>query len=488
MSEQTSQSGQGESTSDGSLIGSVIDGRFEIKRLLGLGAMGEVYLARQLSIDVDRAVKLIGAGHELSEELEKRFRREAFAMSRLQHEKIAQVIDFGSLAEGGHYLVIEYIPGPNLRQVVTERGPFAMDEALWVLFQLAEALSCAHDLGIVHRDLKPANVLLREGDLGRVKVIDFGLAKLVTGETLTKLTADQQILGTPLYMSPEQCACEEVGAPADVYALAGMAYYFLSGQAVFPERTVTAIVYAQTMKQPCALSERCPALGVVPELDALLLACLAKRPGDRPTAAEMQRVLGELYHDMDRGGRVAYHTPLPLPGANVLDSPEALASQIWLDRPAVEAAAGEVGGSTSSNVRDALFNQTTALLLELATALQSHLNLSSTLGRQVSRIQEIQETITNVEMDIALLDSTLDDPLTTVESVGVGDVRTELLDSSTELKRTMNREYRNLYKQVIAYRRETDEPALQAYYEELERIISRYLDLAAQSHGAGTRP
>lgn len=466
---------------DGSRIGEVIDGRFKIKRLLGSGAMGEVYLATQLSIDVDRAVKLIGAGHDYNEEMEKRFRREALAMSRLQHEKIAQVIDFGSLDRGGHYLVIEYIPGPNLRQVVAERGPFAMHEALWVLFQLAEALGCAHELGIVHRDLKPANVLLRDGNLGRVKVIDFGLAKLLTGETLTQLTANQQILGTPLFMSPEQCACETVGAPADVYGVAGMAYFFLSGQAVFPEKTITAIVYSQTMKQPVALSERCPTLGVPPALDALLLACLSKRPADRPTAVEMQQVLGELYHAVDRSGRMPYFTPVQMPAASVLDSPEALASQIWLDRPSVEAAAGEAGGS--SNVRHALFNQTTALLIELASALQSHLNLSATLGQQVGRIQEIQETITNVEMDVALMDSTLEDPLTTLESNGVGDVRTELLSHSAELKRRMNSEYRNLYKQVIAYRRETDEPALQAYYEELERIISRYLELAAQSRG-----
>jgi len=486
MSEHSSQSGGGGLTDQGSRIGEVIDGRFEIKRLLGAGAMGEVYLARQLSIDVDRAVKVIGAGHDYNEELEKRFRREALAMSRLQHEKIAQVIDFGGLADGGHYLVIEYIPGPNLRQVVSERGPFAIHEALWVLYQLAEALSCAHGLGIVHRDLKPANVLLRSGELGRVKVIDFGLAKLLTGETLTQLTANQQILGTPLFMSPEQCACEEVGAPADVYALAGMAYFFLSGQAVFPEKTITAIVYAQSTKEPVALSERCPSLGVPPELDALLLACLSKRPGDRPSAFEVQRVLGELYHAVDRGGRTAYFTPLEIPAASVLDSPEALASQIWLDRPAVEAGAGEAGGS--SNVRHALFNQTTALLMELATALQSHLNLSATLGRQVGRIQSIQETITNVEMDVALMDSTLEDPLATMELVGVGDARAQLLSHSAELKRTMNGEYRNLYKQVIAYRRETDEPALQAYYDELERIISRYLELAAQSRGSGSRP
>ncbi len=486
MSEKTFQSEAGGSTADGSLIGEVVDGRFRIRRLLGAGAMGEVYLATQLSIDVDRALKIIGVGHEYNEELEKRFRREALAMSRLQNEKIAQVIDFGNLEVGGHYLVIEYIAGPNLRQVVTERGPFALHEAVWLLYQLAEALSCAHGLGIVHRDLKPANLLLRDGDLGRLKVIDFGLAKLLTGETLTKLTANQQILGTPLYMSPEQCACGDVGAPADVYALAGMAYYFLSGQAVFPEKSITAIVYSQTMKRPVPLSQRCPELEIPAELEGLLLSCLEKNGGDRPTAPELVQVLGELCHGLGRVGSMALHTAIPLPETSVLDSPEALASQIWLDGPSEESMADEVGGS--SNVRDALFNQTTALLMELASALQSHLHLSATLGRQVNRIQEIQETITNVEMDVALMDATLADPLTTLEGIGVGDARGEMVAHSSELKRTMNSEYRNLYKQVIAYRRETDEPALQAYYDELESIISRYLELAAQGRGASSRP
>ena len=277
------------------LVGQVVDGRFELVRVLGAGAMGKIYLARQLSLDLMRAVKIIGGIADQDGSAERRFRREALAMSRLQHDKITQIIDFGTLGEGKNYLVMEYIEGEDLQQKLDRERYLRLRPAVEVLIQIAQAVSYAHEKGIVHRDLKPANVLLSSGDVSQVKVIDFGLAKLLTDEGLTKLTANQQLLGTPIFMSPEQCLCAPVGAPADVYAMAGIAYYCISGKPVFLERTVTSMIVAQTYHQAVPLSERCTGLVIPPALDQLLLDCLKKEPTARPTAREFLTALREVH-------------------------------------------------------------------------------------------------------------------------------------------------------------------------------------------------
>lgn len=469
-----------DSTQSESLIGQVLEGRYEIRRLIGSGGMGEVYLAQQLTIDMPRAVKVLREQDEGSEDAEQRFRREALAMSRLQHDKIAQVIDFGALLGGGHFLVMEYVEGPSLQQRVLESGGLGLADALRVATQLADALAYAHERGVVHRDLKPANGLLRDGRVDRLKVIDFGLARLLSAEGLTRLTTRAQILGTPLFMAPEQCRGEAVQPAADVYALAGVVYYLVTGKPVFQARSLAAIVFAQATEAPRPLSAHAPGLAVPPALDELLLACLAKAPADRPSALEVleacERLVGVVGNEVLALGRTLDELP---PTNSLLDRPEVLASQIWLDRPSRRESPGL---SSQARRREALFNQTTAVLMEIAQVLELQFGLTETLGRQVGRIREIQETIVDVEMEVALLDDRLAElgAPSASDSASLREERESLLSRSAEHARLLNREYRNLYKVVLNYRRQAVQPGLQRLYRELEEIIEEYLTLAAQ--------
>ncbi len=472
-------------TADDPLLGHVVDGRFEIIRRLGAGAMGTVYLARQLSLDVLRALKVIDPGTAKDLPTEKRFRREALAMSRLQHAHIAQVIDFGALEQGGHYLAMEYIDGGNLRQLIAQRGSLRLADGLAVIQGIAAAIAYAHGKGIVHRDLKPANILLQERDVTQVKVIDFGLAKLATGEAMTQLTADEQILGTPMFMAPEQCLSEGVGPPVDVYGLAGLAYYCLSGKPVFLERSVTGIIMAQTYHEPVPISHRCPDQGIPSTLDTLLLECLRKKPNERPAAAEVLMRLKEIdaWIESDPLQQTTLQPrPPELETSSILDRPEVLASTIWLERPEDPAATGG-----RSHRAEALFNQLTAFLMEFAEQLQNHLNLTGSVGVITHRIDQLQGTASGLEMDLALLEAELAeleaDPSATA---GIENRREALRTQVTDLASSVNREYRNLYKYVVSYRKEVHEPGLQTYYAELERLIRAYLgELDRDDHSSG---
>jgi serine/threonine-protein kinase len=177
----------------------------------------------------------------------------------------------------------------------------SLASGLQLLRDIAAALRYAHSQGVVHRDLKPANIVLRDEDPGQCKIIDFGLVRVLDDKQLTKLTKEGQLLGSPLYLSPEQGQTrEELSGAADVYALAGIAYFLFSGSPVFPEEeheTLISLVLAHLHTAPEKLSERWPTADISDFLDQLLLDCLAKDPGQRPSAEEMVMQLERLYSE-----------------------------------------------------------------------------------------------------------------------------------------------------------------------------------------------
>jgi len=201
-------------------------GGYRILREIGRGAMGIVYKAHEESLNRVVALKVLRAGLVDEEAPRKRFRREAQAMAALNHPNVVQVYAVGE-ADGHHYIAMEYVKGTSLDRLLKEEGYLEPGRAVGIVLQAAQALSSAHKKGILHRDLKPSNILL-EDELERVKVADFGLAKVLAAATMN-LTAESAALGTPRYMSPEQARGEEVDRQTDVYSLGVVLYELLSG-------------------------------------------------------------------------------------------------------------------------------------------------------------------------------------------------------------------------------------------------------------------
>src|SRR6266542_97963 len=202
--------------------------QLEIIELLGAGGMGAVYKARQHEIDRLVALKILPLQAESDPGFAERFTREARALAKLSHPNIVALYEFGQV-NGLHYFIMEYVDGPNLRQL-EQAGKLSARQALQIIPQICEALQFAHDAGIVHRDIKPENVLLDKK--GRVKIADFGLAKILGQETRDfRLTGAKDVMGTPHYMAPEQVEKpQEVDHRADIYSLGVVFYEMLTGE------------------------------------------------------------------------------------------------------------------------------------------------------------------------------------------------------------------------------------------------------------------
>jgi serine/threonine protein kinase len=280
---------------------------YEILRELGQGGMGRVYHARDKRLDRDVALKMIRP-ERFSPDLHARFLAEARIVARLAHPHIVQIYEVGEYVppEGGPaapFLALEYSPGGTL-EGRAGAGPMRPTDAARIVCLLARAMAHAHSRGVIHRDLKPSNVLIAEpadepalnASIGRPRISDFGLARLGAGasaEYQPGLTTPGVIVGTPSYMAPEQAEgrIHEVGPACDVYSLGAILYRLLTGRAVFESDSVVSLlndVCRTPPRPPSALVEGVPA-----DLEAVCLRCLAKRSGDRPSAAELAAALDQ---------------------------------------------------------------------------------------------------------------------------------------------------------------------------------------------------
>lgn len=282
--------------------------------------MGTVYKAHDPAIDRPVAIKLVRAdlldGAEREDYLA-RFRREAQAAGRCMHPNIVAVYDF-ALHEGNPFLAMEFVEGVSLAQALARTGRFGPNAAVAVMLQVLAALGLAHSLGIVHRDVKPANILLLPD--GRVKMTDFGISRL---ESVTTTQAGS-VLGTPSYMSPEQCRGDPVDARSDLFSAGAVLYELLSGERPFPGRGFTEVTHRVLTEAPIDLRIRLPSIS--PALAAVVDKALAKRPEDRfATAAEMAEAL--------RRAEGTAPTRSPEPDATVVAPPAATAfDEITLTR------------------------------------------------------------------------------------------------------------------------------------------------------------
>ncbi len=268
------------------LIGTTI-GNYEIKSLVGEGAMGQVFLGEHPQIGRKVAVKVLMASFSANPEMAERFMSEAKAVNKINHPNIIQVFDFGKLPDGRLYLVMEFLDGQELTMYMYNRGTLSIDETAFLLEQMANALDAAHANGIVHRDLKPDNIFIVDTSNGpQVKILDFGVAKLLDPAMGAKhKTATGLIMGTPSYMSPEQArgSGAQIGPATDIYALGVILYQMLSGHLPIDAESVTQVLLKHITDPPVPIFEYLPEFP--PHLWTVLSRALDKNMDVRPSSA-----------------------------------------------------------------------------------------------------------------------------------------------------------------------------------------------------------
>jgi eukaryotic-like serine/threonine-protein kinase len=267
-------------------------GQYTLEEKIGEGGMGAVYRARHALLRRPTAIKLLSSGRQDERQIE-RFEREVQMTALLTHPNTIAIYDFGRTPDGVFYYAMELIEGITLEELVAHGGAQPARRVVHLLAQVCAALAEAHERGLVHRDIKPANIMLsiRGGAADHVKVLDFGLVKEVE-ERDASTTAQNTLLGTPLYLAPEAISDPTAVGPAtDLYAVGAVAYQLLSGHPPFEGKTVVEVCSKHLLAEPSALVAQ--GLDVPEALDAVVLACLAKQPAARPPSALRLRELLE---------------------------------------------------------------------------------------------------------------------------------------------------------------------------------------------------
>ncbi|MGH9835587.1 MAG: serine/threonine-protein kinase [Blastocatellia bacterium] len=318
----------------GALTGLMLDQKYRLESILGVGGTGTVYRAQRLLIGDSAAVKVLHPNQTGHPKAVERFRREAQIAARLKHENVVNVYDFGVSKDGLVYFVMEMAQGVSLRQMIVQQGKFTEAEAAQIISQVCAAMDDAHRQGVVHRDLKPENILVHATPQGlQVKVLDFGIS--TQREIFDhKLTQTGGVIGTPHYMSPEQCKGEELDGRSDIYSLGIVLFEMLTGFVPFNSKTPTAIVVQQVNQAPPPLREINPEIS--PAIEAVVLRALAKRPEARPqTAGELARELNAAVNRVtSTPPSPAISAPAPIPGHS---EPALLPAKPKFDRASAKA-------------------------------------------------------------------------------------------------------------------------------------------------------
>jgi beta-lactam-binding protein with PASTA domain/tRNA A-37 threonylcarbamoyl transferase component Bud32 len=264
----------------------VLAGRYQLESPIGQGGMAKVFLATDTVLNRRVAVKVLSPQFASDEAFVTRFRREAQAAAGLNHPNIVSVFDTGSQGDV-HFIVMEYVEGRTLRDVIRQEGPLLPERAVEIGSAVARALAAAHEAGLVHRDVKPGNIMLTPE--GEVKVMDFGIARTSAGDTLTQTAA---VLGTASYLSPEQAQSQPVDPRSDIYSLGCVVYEMLTGQPPFTGESPVSIAYKHVRESALPPGRKNPD---VPEsFDAVVMKSLAKNPANRYQNAD------ELRQDLER--------------------------------------------------------------------------------------------------------------------------------------------------------------------------------------------
>jgi len=278
------------------LISQLVADRYRVIRKLGEGGMGSVYLAEHVVIEKKFALKVLAPELARRSDLVARFLQEARSASRIGHENVIDIMDFGQSPDGLVYIAMEFLDGKDLGEIVRSKGAMEWKEARDIVLQICRALRAAHDKGIVHRDMKPENIFLiqREGQPHFVKILDFGIAKVMgLDPNGPRLTRTGMIFGTPEYMAPEQAEGKDTDHRADIYAVGCIMYHLITGQTPFVAESFMTMLTKHLMEEPVAPSARRPDLVITPEMDTLVLKSLEKDRDKRwQSMAELVEAVG----------------------------------------------------------------------------------------------------------------------------------------------------------------------------------------------------
>ncbi|HUH03095.1 MAG TPA: serine/threonine-protein kinase [Kofleriaceae bacterium] len=385
------------------MIGAVIGTRYKILSLLGQGAVGQVYLAEHVHLGRKEALKVLRPTIAVDPHFVSRFRREARATNRVQHENIISVYDFGRLPDGRLFLAMEYAEGPALSYLINEEGTVSPARAVHIAKQLGRALHHAHEHGVVHRDIKPSNLLLTQiGERELLKVLDFGMAKIIAPEVedAAVLTLKGQTFGTPSYMAPEQFRSPAADPRVDIYGAGCVLFELLCGRPPFTGHSLELMQKHET-EAPRVPSEVKRDAGIPPELDEVVLTCLQKNPAERyPSGRALASALAKV-PGMGRAPKVcstARGFTAPRPSEFDVDTDVSGSSGVHARRDFATDVTDDQSGSLSAASSAELAPDRTRIdyrdaLLELAEALRDLgcEPVIATLGRLHGVVYELSE-------------------------------------------------------------------------------------------------
>jgi serine/threonine-protein kinase len=340
-------------------IGQELAGKYRVERVIGVGGMGIVVAARHVELDEVRAIKLLHPAELGNSQALARFTREARAAVRLRSEHAARVFDAGRLDSGVPYMILEYLEGSDLNKLCKDVGRLPITEAVLYVMQACDAVAEAHALGIIHRDLKPANLFLTHRMDGSpcIKVLDFGISKRVDGRAPSGMTRTTDIMGSPLYMSPEQMrSTKDVDARTDIWALGAILYKLLAGDAPFQAKSVADVYSGILERDPPPLSSH---RNDIPEvIERIIERCLRKDREERVgSALELAAALAPFAPEEEapRSVRTLTRTgPVSVPASLLTPAPGSVPSAYMtpLPAPAPVSCRTPLPVSTSSLVAD----------------------------------------------------------------------------------------------------------------------------------------